>query len=350
MKLLIGASPSKIFHLNEFAGELEKQNIECKVVIDTDVHAGFPSRNISNWFDSGKKLKKLLDDFQPDAVFVDRQTNFGLKIAEQKIPLLVHLRGDFWSEIEMAKNTLYKYPPKRTVISVKEKIASKCFEKSTLILPISKYLEEIVNEKFPKNQTNVLYQGINPNNWYQDDGMKLKHPCVGLLQSANIWGKAEQMLILKKLMEKMPDVTFYWVGDGPYREKILPELSKYNNFKWLGPLKYPNEVRKYLSEIDVYSLLTGIDMSPLTLQEAQLMEKPVIATNVGGVPELMQNEKTGFLVEPNETSKLEECLTVLIEDEKKRKIMGKNGRKFIKEKFSWEVITKQFADIMKNDI
>ena len=55
--------------------------------------------------------------------------------------------------------------------------------------------------------------------------MKLKHPCVGVLQSANIWGKAEQMLILKKLMKKMPDVTFYWAGDGPYRKKILPELS-----------------------------------------------------------------------------------------------------------------------------
>ena len=96
MKLLIGASPSKIFHLKEFASELKKQNIECKVVIDTDVYGGFPSRNISNWFDSGKKLKKLLDDFQPDAVFIDRQTNFGLKIAEQKIPLVVHLRGDFW--------------------------------------------------------------------------------------------------------------------------------------------------------------------------------------------------------------------------------------------------------------
>ena len=80
------------------------------------------------------------------------------------------------------------------------------------------------------------------------------------------------------------------------------------------------------------------------------MEKPVIATNVGGVPELIQNQKTGFLVEPNETSKLEEYLRLLIEDEKKRKIMGKNGREFIKEKFSWEVITKQFADVMKNNI
>lgn len=344
MRLLIGASPSKIFHLNEFAGELKNQNIECKVVIDTDFYSGFPSKKISNWFDSGKKLKKLLCDFQPDAVFVDRQTNFGLKIVEQKIPLLVHLRGDFWSEIQMAKKTLYKYPPKSTVISIKEKIAAKCFEKSTLILPICKYLEDIVNKKFPTKQTSVLYQGINPNNWYHDDGMKLKHPCVGLLQSANIWGKTEQMLILKKVMKKMPNVTFYWVGDGPYKEKILPELTKHPNFKWLGPLKYPNDVRKYLSEIDVYGLLTGIDMSPLTLQEAQLMEKPVIATQVGGVPELMDDKSTGFLIKPNDSSELEKCLTFLLEDEKKRKEMGRKGREFVKNNFSWDVITKQFSD------
>ena len=350
MKLLIGASPSKIFHLGKFVESLENFGIESKLVIDTDIYSGFPSRKFSNWFDSGKKLKELLNDFKPDAVFVDRQTNFGLKVVEQKIPLFVHLRGDFWSEIQMAKKTLYKYPPKSSIISIKEKIATKCFENSSLILPICKYLEDIVTEKFPNKQTSVLYQGINPENWYHEEGRNLKHPCVGLLQSANIWGKAQQMLILKNIMKKMPHVTFYWVGDGPYSEKILPELSKYDNFKWLGPLKYPNEVRKFLSEIDVYSLLTGIDMSPLTLQEAQLMEKPVIATNVGGVPELLQNEKTGFLVEPNETSKLEESLTLLLEDEKKRKEMGKKGREFIKKKFSWEIITKQFSEVMKNNI
>ena len=348
--MLIGASPSKIFHLNEFAENLKKHRIETKILIDTDMYTGFPSRKISDWFDSGKRLKDVLSKFEPDAVFIDRQTNFGLKIIEQKIPLFVHLRGDFWSEIEMAKKTLYRYPPKSSIISIKEKIATKCFENSSLILPICKYLGDIVNEKFPNKQTNVLYQGINPDNWYHDERMNLKHPCVGLLQSANIWGKAQQMLILKNLMKKMQHITFYWVGDGPYSEKILPELSKFENFKWLGPLKYPNEVRKFLSEIDVYCLLTGIDMSPLTLQEAQLMEKPVIATNVGGVPELIQNEKTGFLVEPNEISKLEEYLTLLLEDEKRRRIMGKNGREFIKEKFSWDVISKQFSNVMKNQI
>ena len=348
LRLLIGASPSKIFHLEEFAKRLEKYNIECKVVIDTDFYSGFPSRKFSNWFDSGKKIKGLLEDFKPHAVFIDRQTNFGLKIVENNIPLLVHLRGDFWSEIEMAKKTLYKYPPKRNVISIKEKIATKCFENASLILPICKYLENIVNQKFPQKKSDVLYQGINPDNWYYESGMELKHPCVGLLQSSIIWGKTKQMLILKKVMEKMPNVTFYWVGDGPYKEKILPELTKHPNFKWLGPLKYPNEVRKYLSEIDVYSLLTGIDMSPLTLQEAQLMQKPVIATQVGGVPELMSDKNTGFLIKPNDSSELEEYLTLLLSDEKKRKDMGKNGHEFVKNNFSWDVITKQFSETIKD--
>ena len=51
--------------------------------------------------------------------------------------------------------------------------------------------------------------------------MNLKHPCVGLLQRASWWGKTSEMLILKKVLEKMPDVSFYWAGDGPLRERVL---------------------------------------------------------------------------------------------------------------------------------
>ena len=83
------------------------------------------------------------------------------------------------------------------------------------------------------------------------------------------------------------------------------KLEKFDNFTWLGSLEYPNKVRKFLSEIDAYALISGIDMSPLTLLEAQLMEKPVIATNVGGIPELMIDGKTGFLIEKNNPKDLE---------------------------------------------
>ena len=56
MKILIGASSSKIFHLNEFSQNLEKNNVESMVVFDSDYADGFPSRNIKNWFSSKIKL------------------------------------------------------------------------------------------------------------------------------------------------------------------------------------------------------------------------------------------------------------------------------------------------------
>mgnify|MGYP000239868223 CR=1 FL=1 len=179
--------------------------------------------------------------------------------------------------------------------------------------------------------------------------MELKHPCVGILQSATIWDKTKEMLILPEILEKMPDVHFYWAGDGVYRDKVLPLLEKYENFHWLGSLEYPDKVREFLESIDVYALITGMDGSPLTLKEAQLMKKPVVATNVGGIPELMKDDETGFLVEKGNSEEWIEKLSILIDDKQKRENMGNNGRKFVEENFSWDKIAKEFLKNLQQE-
>ena len=313
-----------------------------------EIYDSFPTRRIRNWIPNKSKFNQLVKDFKPDAVFIDRQGHFGLAALDSNIPLLVHLRGDYWSEMQWAKETLYKTPVKRAVLALKDRIAKKCFEDSTLILPICNYLTDIVKTHYPKKPVNVLYQGIDPSYWKHTDSMKLKHPCVGLLQGAVIWGKTREMLILTKVLESMPDVNFYWVGDGPYRDKVLPHLSKYNNFHWLGALRYPDKVRDYLSEIDVYALASGIDMSPLTLLEAQLMEKPVLATKVGGIPELMKHSETGFLIEKGNSAEWVDKITLLINDQQKSRKMGKAGRVFVEQNFSWDKIARDFLDATKS--
>ena len=344
LRLLIGGSSSKIFHLKEFSDSLERIGVECKLVFDADYADGFPSRKLGNWFKSDKKFENLIKEFNPDAIFVDRQRHFGLAATKTEVPLLVHLRGNYWEEIKMARETLYKSLPKRIALQKWEDIAEKCFEGSKIILPICNFLSDIVTKRYPDKPVETLYQGISPSNWFHTDGMKLKHPCVGLLQNATIWDKTKAMLILTKVLEKMPNVTFYWVGDGPYRDKILPKLEKFDNFKWLGALEYPEKVRQFLSEIDVYALLSGIDMSPLTLQEAQLMQKPVVVTNVGGIPELMRNNETGFLIKKEDHDKLFEKLEILINNKTMAKKMGMAGREFISNNFSWEIISKNFKE------
>ena len=345
--MLIGASSSKIFHLNEFAYNLNNNNIDCKVITDSDYADGFPSRKIKNWFSSNKKFKELIDDFKPDVIFVDRTRHFAVETLKTKIPLVVHLRGNHWAELIMARETLYKSAGKKIAINKWDEMGEICFNNSELILPICDHLSQVTKKRYSEKPVETMYQGITPNNWFQKKGMELKHPCVGILQSATIWEKTKELMILPEVLKKMPDVHFYWAGDGVYRDKVLPLLEKYENFHWLGSLEYPNKVREFLTEIDVYALISGIDMSPLTLQEAQLMEKPVIATNVGGIPELMKDGETGFLIEKNNSNELFEKLSMLLNDLENANQMGIKGKEFVKNNFNWDKICNDFLNHLK---
>ena len=77
------------------------------------------------------------------------------------------------------------------------------------------------------------------------------------------------------------------------------------------------------------------------------MKKPVVATNVGGNPEMMVDGKTGFLVEKGNPEQLIDKFSILLEDEKLAEQMGDNGRKFVEETFNWELIAKNFIKIVK---
>ena len=348
MKLLIAyGSLGKLFHLKEFAKELENQNVQVKLIKDTDYSNGFPSKRISDWFNGDKKFKKLISEFEPDVIFTDRQSHFAIHSIKTGIPTFVLLRGHYWQEYFWGMKTLGNNIKTRMVIWLRNRISEKVFSEATGILPICKYLEDVVKERYPKQNTGVFLEGIDSNKWYKVDVMELKSPCVGLVQDANWWGKTKELLILEQVLGKIPDVTFYWVGDGQYRQRIMKRLDKYENFKWLGRLEYPEDIRKFLETIDIYALITGMDLAPLTLKEAQLMKKPVLATDVGGDKEMMKDGETGFLIREGNSEDIIKRVKELLENKTMVKEMGEKGKEFVTEEFNWERVTKNFLDIIK---
>jgi glycosyltransferase involved in cell wall biosynthesis len=93
-----------------------------------------------------------------------------------------------------------------------------------------------------------------------------------------------------------------------------------------------------------------MDLSSLSLKEAQLMKRPVIATNVGGNPEMMKDSITGFLVEKGNHKQLIEKIKLLLTDKKLAEQMGNEGRKFVEETYSWEVAAKKFIQILNSHV
>ena len=111
-------------------------------------------------------------------------------------------------------------------------------------------------------------------------------------------------------------------------------------------MEYPGEVRRYLNEIDVYGLCSGLDMSPHSILEAGMMKKPIIASNVGGIPELILDNETGYLVDIGDTNKWIKKIQLSLEEKSGSRI-GENANKFVKKNFSWKKIAKDFVNITK---
>ena len=348
MKILFAVDKTRFFYIKQFIDELEKNNVTCKIIDDLDIYDNSKfGKKYLRWIKTPNKFQNMIKSFDPDFIFTERVSHFSSLVVKTKIPLIIFLRGNFWQEVELGKQTIEKSTLSHLEINIKNKFAHKCFSEAHLILPICSYLKKIADDKYSQNKIHVLYQGIRQSDWHVEKGFEFKHPSVGFLQNTNIWNKTKEMLLLPKIIEQCPNVNFYWAGDGPFTKNILPHLEKFPNFHWLGSLEYPNQVRQFLSEIDIYGLITGNDMSPHTILEASLMKKPVIATDVGGISESIIEKETGFLIKEGDSSSWISKISFLIDNPNESKQIGLRGCEFVNENFSWKKIAKDFLKIIK---
>ena len=112
MKILIIGSKVRIIHLKHFSDELEKLGMECKVILDMDFLEKSLSFNLKKRISTNKKLKVLLNTFEPNIVLLDNVSRLATTILDEKIPLFLLFRGNYWKELEWAKKTIYKSPLK----------------------------------------------------------------------------------------------------------------------------------------------------------------------------------------------------------------------------------------------
>ena len=124
-------------------------------------------------------------------------------------------------------------------------------------------------------------------------------------------------------------------------QNINGEVVYCTNVKWA-------EAMKILKESCILIVPSRMESIPQTIKEAFYLKTPVIATKVGGIPELMKDLETGYLIEKGATQDLIDKINILLTDTNQSKEMGKSGKKFVTEKFSWDVISKKFLLTIKD--
>lgn len=126
--------------------------------------------------------------------------------------------------------------------------------------------------------------------------------------------------------------------------RIITSLGLENKVIFTGWVGYEDLPYLYAaSDILVHPSL--VEGTPLVILEAMATGKPVIATKVGGVPDMIADGVDGFIIEEKNAGQIAEKVLVLIEDEMLCKKFGENARKKIEEKFDWDLIAKRILNV-----
>ena len=108
----------------------------------------------------------------------------------------------------------------------------------------------------------------------------------------------------------------------------------------------PKEQWHQLSEnYDIFINTTNIDNMPVSVMEAMALGLPIVSTNVGGLPYLIENEVDGLLIPVNEEKKMAEAITTLLSNTDKAQELSKNAREKV-EKFDWNMLKQKWQEIL----
>lgn len=136
-----------------------------------------------------------------------------------------------------------------------------------------------------------------------------------------------------KIESENPDSEIFIMGEGEERknlENLITEKNLQNKIHLLGHVK---DAKSYLKAFDVFTLTSRTEALPYSIPEAGLASLPVVASSVGGIPEIIENGKSGILIEKGNVEQIQKALSLLLNDKSVGETYGKNLKTKIEEKF-----------------
>ncbi len=153
---------------------------------------------------------------------------------------------------------------------------------------------------------------------------------------------------IEQVSKEYPNILCIIFGDGEEKERlatIIKVAKLENNVKLLG---FVNNASHYLKSLNIFILPSIKEGLPYALLEAGFASLPVIATTVGGVPEIVEDMKSGVLVQPKNSRELAHSISFMIEHPQMRRQYGAALREAVIQKFSLERMATEVEKVYSN--
>ena len=314
-----------------------------------------------------ESLSEQLSQLSYDVKSYSNQSNKILRLLSMLWAILKYRRVDYiliynysktsflfsWSSAEFAKILNKKYIlmlhggdlPKR--LKRNPKICKSLFSKAYINITPSKYLYKIFTESGFSN-IKIIPNTIHLKNYTFKERSKLKPKLLWVRAFADIYNPILALKVLKLLLNDYPDAELSMVG--PFKDESIEACRIYAKKHQL-PVKFTGKMSKtewidYAKEFDVFINTTNVDNTPVSVIEAMALGLPIVTTNVGGLPYLLNNEEQALLVKPDDEKVMVKAIISLLQNHNLAKKLSQNGRE-LAETFDWEIVKEQWQKVLK---
>ncbi len=274
-------------------------------------------------------LKKTIAKFNPDIVHSHYASSYGLIGALSKFhPFLISAWG---SDIfDFPRQNLFN----KFILKFNLKRADKILSTSQVMKKeIALYSNKPV-EVIPFGIDTMLFKPV--------QSEEKEEVVIGTIKSLEeIYGIRYLIEAFKILKDKFPNnkLKLLLVGGGTKEKEykqLAMQLGLTDDVTFTGLIPY-SEVANYHRLIDIYVAVSLSESFGVAVLEASACEKPVVVSNVGGLPEVVRDGETGFIIEPSNAKATASAIETLLLDKNLRKTFGANGRKMVLELYDWEM-------------
>ena len=214
-------------------------------------------------------------------------------------------------------------------------------------LAVSNWLRKKL-ERYGLKNVYTLYNGVDCIRFKPRETDERYRTQILCIMNFDIYKKLEPlyMFLTEYKKSKLPyHITF--LGDGFYLDSLKKDTLKLGLDKKVTFKGWVENIEYYYSNCDILVHPSGLDAFPSAILEAGASAKPVVATNVGGIPEIIIDGKTGFIT--NNLNDFSNYVEKLMENSELSEKMGIRARKRIVDKFTWEKTAARFYDILKKE-
>ncbi|WP_110927969.1 glycosyltransferase family 4 protein [Bacillus massiliglaciei] len=278
------------------------------------------------------------------------------RVKPKETPLIATIHGCLATELIVAGDIKEKEGLKWDYVSAEEYYGATSSDAT--ILP-SHWLKNLLTNEFkiPSNHLTVIPYGLDIESFRQkiDKYPNLERPAgkkVIICPARLVPVKGHKYLIdaLAKLKQERSDWHCWIIGDGPLRQTLEQQVSQANLSSDITFLGNREDVPTLLNQSDIFVLPSLQDNLPFSIMEAQLSSKPIISTNAGGIPEMVDHGKNGLIVPAGESQPLYQSLKLMLENEGLRNQLKKNSIRLAAEKWSLQKMMGSLLDIYKKAV